>query len=288
MGDKKEEVVVPKTEEVIKFWNEFSSAYSNSLERVTVQAARTLYQNLKLDSASHLVELSCGPGTCALEILTLKLLPAGAKFTVSDYAEEMIALTKKRIDAAALGDSELLEIKQVDAQNLPFREASIDRILANLSLHIVPDPDKMLSEAFRALIPGGYAAFSVWGRKENSFMFTLIPIACKNLGLSFPASNVRSQFHMGGSLGELRQQVLKAGFSRVICWHQQLLFESFDSEFIVEFLTGKHMSNKKVLEENFSPEQQQAIIAEALRIVESRCEQGHPFGFEAAMVLAKK
>jgi ubiquinone/menaquinone biosynthesis C-methylase UbiE len=281
--DNKSQVTIPKAEDVAKYWNAFSGIYSAYLERVTLQSARSLYHNLKLDTATSLLEVGCGPGNCAREIITLKLLPEEATFTVTDYSTEMVKL------ASTIATSSKVEVFQADSMDLnSMQDASFDRYLANLSLHIVPDPDKMLAEAYRVLKSDGIAAFSVWGRKENSPQFTVFSTAVQNLGLSLPVNNVRSQFHLGGSLEELRQMVLKAGFKHAVCWHQQLLFESFDVNFIIRFVFEIATGNRKILEDNFSPQEQEAIKKEAARIIEARRDSGQPFGFEAAMVLATK
>jgi hypothetical protein len=41
----------------------------------------------------------------------------------------------------------------------------------------VPDPRAALREMHRATAAGGFAAFSVWGQREASPMFTLFPAA---------------------------------------------------------------------------------------------------------------
>ena len=43
-------------------------------------------------------------------------------------------------------------------------DESFDVYLACLSLQIVPEPIKMLNEAFRVLKKGGKAAMSIWGQ----------------------------------------------------------------------------------------------------------------------------
>jgi ubiquinone/menaquinone biosynthesis C-methylase UbiE len=41
-----------------------------------------------------------------------------------------------------------------NAEELPFNAEEFDRYLANFLLHLVPDPVKMLKEAYRVLKPG--------------------------------------------------------------------------------------------------------------------------------------
>ena len=63
---------------------------------------------------------------------------------------------------------------QADNEELPFKEESFEAYVANFSLMIVPNHVKMLEEALRVLRPNLVAAFSVWGRKENSPYFSII------------------------------------------------------------------------------------------------------------------
>ncbi len=42
----------------------------------------------------------------------------------------------------------------------------------------------MGSEALRVLQPGGVAGFSVWGDKETTTFFNLVPSVLESLGLS--------------------------------------------------------------------------------------------------------
>ena len=47
------------------------------------------------------------------------------------------------------------------------------------------------------LKPGSAACFTVWGRRENSLMFTAIDEGRKRLGQEVPASTEHSNFDVG-------------------------------------------------------------------------------------------
>jgi len=56
-----------------------------------------------------------------------------------------------------------------DNEDLSFvNDEEFEIYLANMSLHLVANPEKMLKEAYRILKKGGKIGVSVWGRRENS------------------------------------------------------------------------------------------------------------------------
>src|SRR5207248_11272502 len=71
-----------------------------------------------------------------------------------DFSKEMVAIAQKKFPH--------IEFREGDAQNLPFPEATFDRVLATFALLHLPDPERACAEAFRVLIPGGIFGFTVW------------------------------------------------------------------------------------------------------------------------------
>jgi len=55
-----------------------------------------------------------------------------------------------------------------DNMRLPFPDSHFDCYISNLSLMIVPDYKRQLTECFRVLKSGSKACFAVWGRPENT------------------------------------------------------------------------------------------------------------------------
>jgi ubiquinone/menaquinone biosynthesis C-methylase UbiE len=66
---------------------------------------------------------------------------------------------------------------------LPFADEQFDSYLAPLSLQIVTNPNKMLSEALRVTKKGSKIAFSVWGRRENIQIYPFIEAIMERHGL---------------------------------------------------------------------------------------------------------
>jgi ubiquinone/menaquinone biosynthesis C-methylase UbiE len=92
----------------------------------------------------EVLELATGPG-----LLAKHVAPGAKRMIATDYSDGMIAEAKK-------GDCpENLTFEKADAMNLPYRDDSFDAVLIANALHIVPDPEKVLSEIDRVLRPGG-------------------------------------------------------------------------------------------------------------------------------------
>jgi len=79
----------------------------------------------------------------------------------------------------------------------------------------VPDPKSQINEAFRVLKKGSYAAFSVWGRTENTQMFTIQNDVLEkhNYGIKLSSNS------MGDKPQEAIQFLKEAGFERVHQWY---------------------------------------------------------------------
>lgn len=65
-----------------------------------------------------------------------------------------IPLEGSRIEATPWGK---VEFSMADAQNLPFENASFNRVVHSCLLHHVPQPEDALDEVRRVLVPGGTA-----------------------------------------------------------------------------------------------------------------------------------
>ena len=66
-----------------------------------------------------------------------------------------------------------VDLRQVDAQDLPFDDASFDTVVVALSLCTIPDPDRALAEARRVLRPDGRLLFVEHVRSGRPFLARL-------------------------------------------------------------------------------------------------------------------
>lgn len=281
-------------EDLQQKWDTFAPIYSAHLERVTLQSARSLFHNLRLRSACKILEVSCGPGSAAFEILTHPTLvdPAmdGFEYIATDLSQEMLKFAREKLEALIPMYPGSIQVLQANAEDLKFPDASFDRYFSNLCLQLVPNPEKMIKESYRVIRPGALAGFSVWGKKENGLLLTLVPQAIERAGLARPSSQSSDgPFAIGKNVDELRRKFKQAGFKNVVCWRQQLVFETVDIEFIRTFMMETMPFVKAMLDSgNYTKEEIKLIREKVGEILLERRNNGHPFGFEAILIIAEK
>jgi SAM-dependent methyltransferase len=80
-----------------------------------------------------------------------KVGPEGRVIGV-DMTVEMVARAR---DNASKGGYKNVEFRQGEIENLPVEDSTIDVIISNCVINLVPNKDKAFKEAFRVLKPGG-------------------------------------------------------------------------------------------------------------------------------------
>ena len=96
-----------------------------------------------------ILDIGCGPGYVSAAAAERGANPIGL-----DFSREMIAIAKKMFPN--------IEFREGDAQNLPFADASFDRVVANFALLHLAEPERACAEAQRVLKAGGKFGFTIW------------------------------------------------------------------------------------------------------------------------------
>ena len=92
---------------------------------------------------------------------------------------------------------------------------------------LIDDPKKQITEAYRVLKPGSKACFTVWGRRENTIVFTIVEQAKKNLIAKgeLPAEEEKkeaSNFDLSENIEEYSAFMKETGFNEVKYWYQPM------------------------------------------------------------------
>jgi ubiquinone/menaquinone biosynthesis C-methylase UbiE len=129
---------------------------------------RWLFEQFKFIPQSRVLELGCGAGNLWLE--NLDRIPAGLEIILSDFSDGVLEQAQQN-----LGNSRsFFQLKVVDAQSIPFENASFDIVIANHMLYHIPDRAKALSEIKRILKPSGRFYCSTIGCNHLKELASLI------------------------------------------------------------------------------------------------------------------
>lgn len=140
-----------------KSWNELmvrkydpEQFYSQSGFAIRCIEARRVQAVVKLTAAKsgdRILEVGCGAGNILDNIERGDLMGL-------DISESMVAKSKARLGERA-------QIVLADAQEMPFAQASFDKVICSEVLEHLPDPGLVLAEIARILKPHGFVIVSV-------------------------------------------------------------------------------------------------------------------------------
>src|SRR6188472_4451082 len=103
----------------------------------------------RIDPSSVSIALEIAAGTGRVTRHIRERIPTGAKLIASDISEDMLAEAKKKLGRLNI------DWQNLDAQQLPFSENSIDLVVCCFGYMFVPNKQKAFAEAYRVLRPGG-------------------------------------------------------------------------------------------------------------------------------------
>jgi ubiquinone/menaquinone biosynthesis C-methylase UbiE len=162
----------------------------------------------RIDPAPVALALEIAAGTGRVTRHIRQRIAASAKLIASDIDEDMLAQAKKNLSHLDI------EWQNIDAQQLPFKDNSIDLVVCCFGYMFVPDRPKAFSEAYRVLKPGGMLLFTTWDKLEhNAISYTSRVLAEEYLKDPLPES-----YNLSVSMNDetvIRPLVEGAGFSKI-------------------------------------------------------------------------
>jgi SAM-dependent methyltransferase len=127
----------------------FSKANSQILDAASVSGG------------SRILDVACGPGFLAADAAKRGATAAGI-----DFAPNMVAIARSMNPGA--------DIREGDAQALPFADRSFDAVVCSLGILHFPHPEKAASEAYRVLDGNGHYALTTWAPPASDNLMGLI------------------------------------------------------------------------------------------------------------------
>ena len=138
-------MTVNRTERVRRHYDRSAESY----DRLIVWAEKAFFGGGREWVCSHargeVLEIAPGTGR------NLPFYPEDVRLTAVELSPRMLAIARGQ--ARELGVE--ADLRSGDAQDLPFKSASFDTVVATLALCTIPDDHRAVVEAARVLRPGG-------------------------------------------------------------------------------------------------------------------------------------
>ena len=140
------------------FWDKNARRYDRFMQKDRAAYER-MYELLR-PVVRHKTVLELATGTW---LIAKNILSAADHIEATDASEEMIRVAKKDCCSAKL------HFSVQDMFDLPYADQTFDVIIASNVLHIVPEPERALSEIHSVLKDGGVLVVPTFTHADNAF-----------------------------------------------------------------------------------------------------------------------
>ena len=126
--------------------------YAAVAEKIS-QAGELVIERSALEPGMDLLDVACGTGNA-----TIPAAQAGARATGLDFSPELLEIARER------GSDAMVEVEWIegDAQELPFEDASFDRVISTFGHMFAPDHTRTAHELLRVCRRGGTIPTACW------------------------------------------------------------------------------------------------------------------------------
>lgn len=128
-----------------RVWDEMASRYDRDMRIVDKTWFPGGREWVCSRATGDVLEVAIGTGR------NLAFYPPGVRLTGVELSAAMLDIARRRADELGMD----VDLREADAQALPFGDGSFDTVVCTLSLCAIPDHDKAIGEMARVLRHGG-------------------------------------------------------------------------------------------------------------------------------------
>ena len=190
----------------------------DEISKLILDVGKNVVAHADIGQGTTVLDVACGTGNA-----TIPAALAGGRCTGLDLTPELFDAA--RTHAAEAGVE--IEWVQGDAEELPFEDASFDRILSTFGVMFAPRHEVAAGELARVIAPGGSIVLACWGPYGlNGEMFPMI-------GSRMPAPPSYAQPPILWGVEEHVRSLLEPRGLEVTCEMQRVDFVSDSVESII-------------------------------------------------------
>ncbi len=112
-----------------------------------------LARALDIHPGERVLDVAAGSGNAALAAAR-----RGARVTASDFVPGLLEVASRRAGVEGLA----LEVREADAQSLPFDDGEFDVVVSTFGVMFAPDQHRAAAELLRVCRPGGRIGLTAW------------------------------------------------------------------------------------------------------------------------------
>jgi SAM-dependent methyltransferase len=171
-------------------------AYDRFMGRYSRELAPRLIEFARIEPTMSVLDVGSGPGALT-ERLAERVGPE--LVSAADPSEPFVTACAERVPAA--------DVRQADAEQLPWRDEAFDAALAQLVVNFMRDPHAGVVEMRRVVRPGGIVAACTWDYGDRMEMLRIFWDAARALDPDAPDEGRTMRFRSPEELEELWRRV---------------------------------------------------------------------------------
>jgi ubiquinone/menaquinone biosynthesis C-methylase UbiE len=264
-------------------WDGATANYEDTVELITARFVPKLLAGVSTTGGVRLLDIAAGTGA-----VSLAAARQGVEVLATDFSTAMADRLREKVAGEGLRN---VQVDVMDGQALDLPDATTDAgfdvVTCNFGVIFFPDPQAGFREMHRVLRPGGTARITTWGPPEHTGLVELISSAMKEAIPDFqfatqepPPLQFANPEAVSGALRE-------AGFADVQVDTSSEAWILPNANSVGDLMRTN--PGRAKLQSQITPEQDEALIQAAIRIIRERSGDDPPtLSMEAHVFVAHK